>query len=318
MDKHQIALYFFAIAAGCLAGIGFPSSRAGLAALINPLLCLLLYVTFLSIPLTRLVNGWRDFRFMSALLVINFILVPAIVFILTRFVQGDKPVLIGIALVLLAPCIDYVIVFSGLARGASHKLLATTPLLLLAQMALIPLYMIFIVGKSSLTLFTPGPFIEALILLIFIPLLLALATQVFSKRWTAVSSVSKTAGDFMVPAMMGTLFCVSGSQIISLSEHTDRLFQTILIFTVFALVAGICAFAVGRLFRLSIIELRAATFSGVTRNSLVVLPIALALPKDYSMAATVVVTQTLVELVAMIIMIKAIPRMIKSQSSQSQ
>ncbi|WP_334123625.1 arsenic resistance protein [Glutamicibacter sp.] len=312
MVKHQITLYLLAIVAGCLSGVCFPSNSENLAAWINPFLCLLLYVTFLSMPLTQLVNGWRDFRFISALLVINFLVVPAIVFMLTRFVQGDKAVLIGVALVLLAPCVDYVIVFSGLAGGASHKLLATTPVLLLAQMALIPLYMIFIVGKSSLTLFTPGPFVEALILLILIPLLLALTTQVLSKKWTAVRRFSKTADHFMVPAMMGTLFCVSGSQITSLSERTDRLHQTILIFIAFALAAGVCALIVGKIFRLQIAEQRAATFSGVTRNSLVVLPIALALPEEYSLAATVVVTQTLVELVAMIIMMKFIPRVIKA------
>ncbi|WP_345474506.1 bile acid:sodium symporter [Glutamicibacter ectropisis] len=313
MDKHQIMLYLLAIVAGCLTGIYIPSNSDGLSAWINPFLCLLLYVTFLSMPLTQLVNGWRDFKFMSALLVINFIVVPTIVFILTRFVQGNKPVLIGVALVLLAPCVDYVIVFSGLAGGASRKLLATTPLLLLAQMALIPLYLIFIVGKSSLTLFTPGPFIEALILLILLPLLLALTTQALSRKWTPVTHFAKTADSFMVPAMMGTLYCVSGSQITSLSEHTDQLLKTILIFITFALVAGVCAFIIGKIFRLSINEQRAATFSGVTRNSLVVLPIALALPKEYSMAATVVVTQTLVELVAMIIMMKSIPRLIKAQ-----
>ncbi len=55
---------------------------------------------------------------------------------------------------------------------------------------------------------------------------------------------------------------------------------------------------------------RAVVFSGVTRNSLVVLPLALALPPGYDMAAPAVLMQTLVELVAMVVLVRTVPRMI--------
>lgn len=50
-------------------------------------------------------------------------------------------------------------------------------------------------------------------------------------------------------------------------------------------------------------------FSGVTRNSLVILPLVLALPAHYDLAALVVVTQTLVELVVMVILVQLLPRL---------
>ena len=57
---------------------------------------------------------------------------------------------------------------------------------------------------------------------------------------------------------------------------------------------------------------RAVVFSGVTRNSLVVLPLALALPGAYALTPLVVVTQTLVELLIMVVMVayarRAMPR----------
>lgn len=49
------------------------------------------------------------------MLVLNFVVVP-VVFGLTHFIAGDQGLLLG---VLLTPCIDYVIVFTGLAGGAS-------------------------------------------------------------------------------------------------------------------------------------------------------------------------------------------------------
>lgn len=55
-------------------------------------------------------------------------------------------------------------------------------------------------------------------------------------------------------------------------------------------------------------------FSGVTRNSLVVLPLVLALPAAYDLAPLVVVTQTLVELIVMVVFVRVIPRLLPSPS----
>jgi ACR3 family arsenite transporter len=61
------------------------------------------------------------------------------------------------------------------------------------------------------------------------------------------------------------------------------------------------------LFRLDVGESRALVFTSVTRNSLVILPLALALPPRYELAPTVVVTQTLVELTGMVILTRIVP-----------
>ena len=54
---------------------------------------------------------------------------------------------------------------------------------------------------------------------------------------------------------------------------------------------------------------RALAFSAATRNSLVVLPLALAVPGAVPLLPAVIVAQTLVELVASLIFIHAIPRL---------
>ena len=48
-------------------------------------------------------------------------------------------------------------------------------------------------------------------------------------------------------------------------------------------------------------------FTAVTRNSLVILPLALALPSGYALAPAVVVTQTLVELMGMVVLTRVVP-----------
>ena len=65
--------------------------------------------------------------------------------------------------------------------------------------------------------------------------------------------------------------------------------------------------AAGR-FGMDVGESRALVFTSVTRNSLVVLPLALALPAGYELAPAVVVTQTLVELLGMVVLTRVVPR----------
>ncbi|CAM5272788.1 Arsenic resistance protein OS=Streptomyces microflavus OX=1919 GN=Smic_01100 PE=3 SV=1 [Streptomyces microflavus] len=70
---------------------------------------------------------------------------------------------------------------------------------------------------------------------------------------------------------------------------------------------------VARLFRLDTPASRAVVFSGATRNSLVVLPLALALPDALSVAAAVVVAQTLVEVLGMVLYVRLVPRLVPAE-----
>lgn len=56
------------------------------------------------------------------------------------------------------------------------------------------------------------------------------------------------------------------------------------------------------------VQARTVIFSASTRNSFVVLPLALALPQGAERAAAVVVTQALTELIAMVALIRLVPR----------
>lgn len=302
---------------GAVLGLQVSSVRPSLEASINPFLGLLLYATFLSLPLTKLLESFRDLRFMVALGLVNFILVPVVVFILTRFIADDQALLYGVLLVLLAPCIDYVIVFAGLAGGDSTRLLAATPLLLLLQVLLVPAYMFLVAGPETLALIDPEPFLRALLGLIVVPFIAAFLTQVLMKRFTFAVRISSWADYLMVPLMMGTLLTVVGSQIYAVASQFQSLATVIAIFVVFVAVMAAISTAVGKLFHLQTAPMRAVTFSGVTRNSLVVLPLALALPPELSLASAVVVSQTLVELVGMLVLIQLVPRFVSAKSGMT-
>lgn len=312
MGNHQISLYLVAILIGGVVGFFAPGSAGGLEHSITPVLGLLLYATFLSIPFASIGKAAKDLRFMGTVLVLNFVIVPAVVFGLTRFIAGDQALLLGVLLVLLAPCIDYVIVFAGLAGGASERLLAAAPVLMLLQMLLLPLYLLLFMGPGMVSAIDPTPFIEALIILIIIPLAAAALTQALARRAVLGRAIMAVMQALMVPLMMATLAVVVGSQIVGVGQEIGSLLAVIPLYAAFLLVMVPLGMLAAKSVRLDVAATRAVVFSGATRNSLVVLPLALALPDPLALAALVVVTQTLVELIGMILYVRYLPLIIKT------
>ncbi|MFK0142823.1 arsenic resistance protein [Streptomyces murinus] len=312
MERHQVPLYVGALAVGGLLGWAAPGVGPGLEHAINPVLAALLFVTFLQVPAAELVRSMKAGRFLAATLVVNFVVVPLVVAAMFAFLPDDQAVRVGVLLVLLAPCIDYVIVFSGLAGGSSERLLAATPLLLIAQMILLPGYLFLFMGSELADVVEIGPFVEAFVILIVIPLALAWLTQAWAARRPAGQKAADAAGTAMVPLMCATLLAVVASQVPKLGNGNSLSdVATVLPFYVaFLVVMAFAGLAVARLFRLGARDGRAIVFTGATRNSLVVLPLALALPDKLAVAAVVVVTQTLVEVIGMVIYVRAVPRLI--------
>lgn len=309
LERHQIALYVAAIAAGLAAGWWIPGAHS-LEAAINPVLGLLLFATFLAVPFTSIGRAFTDLRFLGAVLVLNFLIVPVVVFALFRFVAADEALLVGVLLVLLAPCVDYVIVFSGLAGGASDRLLAAAPLLMLAQMLLLPGYLWVFAGAETVAMVEIAPFVEAFVVLIVIPLAAAAMVQWAGRRAAAARAVETGMAAAMVPLMMLTLFTVIASQVRGVGEQLGALVAVVPVYVAFLAVMVPVGILTARAAGLNVRSSRALVFTGATRNSLVVLPLALALPTSLSLAPLVVVTQTLVELVGMVVFVRLIPRLL--------
>ncbi|MCT1640923.1 arsenic resistance protein [Dietzia cinnamea] len=322
MERHQVALYLAGLVAGGVVGLLVPAVAGPAEFAIQPVLALLLYATFLGIPFGDVGRALRDRRFLATIGVVNFVVVPPIVWLLSRVVAHDRVLLVGVLFVLLTPCIDYVLVFSGLAGADTRRLLAATPLLMLAQMVLLPLYLWAFLGAEFVDAVNPGPFVEAFLLLIALPLAAAALTQRAAPGRAAgpvgpagpvaraADAVERGAVSAMVPLMVATLALVVASQIAAVSERLGTLTLVVPVYAVYVAVIVPVGVLAGRLAGLDVPGRRAIAFSGATRNSLVVLPLVLALPAEFEMAPLVVVTQTLVELVAMVLLVRLVPRLV--------
>ena len=94
-----------------------PTAAQDLDALVTPTIAVLMYAMFLAFLELR--DGLSNKRFMSALLIANFVLIPMLVLGFTRGLTDHSAILVGTLLVLLTPCIDYVVVFTHSSAKAT-------------------------------------------------------------------------------------------------------------------------------------------------------------------------------------------------------
>ncbi len=308
LEARQVWIYFAAVIVATAIGFLIPRTEV-LESAINPALALMLFVTVLQVPVAALGRALQELRFLGALLAVNFIAVPLFVLGLMQFLPADPLIRLGVLMVLLCPCIDYVVTFAHLGRADARLLLASTPMLLIAQMVLLPIYLRLFLGAEAAAYVQPGPFIHAFVWLIAIPFVLAALVQTWAARSKMGERVSSGLGLAPVPATALVLFIVVAAVMPQLGQTLDRTLSVVPVYVAFSVLAPLIGWAVSRLARLTPEAGRAVAFSAGTRNSLVVLPLALVVPGAIPLVPAIIVTQTLIELLAELVYIRGIHRL---------
>ena len=311
-ENNQIFLYACAIVTGGITGVVSTNIDTFLNPVISPLIALLLYVMFTQIPFLNLREALSNTKFIIALLIANFIAVPIVVWVLIILFPLHPAILLGVCLVLLTPCIDYVIPFTKLGQGDEKLVLVSTPLLFIIQILLLPVYLTLFISTDISAIISIGPFIESFLFLIVLPLILAVITQLLAKNTAASKSLLKLTGKLPELLMAAVLFTVVAAQIGKVYNDLSIILTIIPIYILYLIITPFISKLLASVFKLNPNAGRALAFSAGTRNSLVVLPLALALPGEWGViASAVIVTQTITELVGELFYIKFIPKLIK-------
>ncbi|MEX0871238.1 MAG: hypothetical protein WDZ65_05425, partial [Aquisalimonadaceae bacterium] len=300
-------VYLAAILAGLGLGGWLPVLGAQLASLLWPLLALLLYVTFTQVPLARLPAAFRDGRFIAAVLIGNFLLIPLLVWGLIQFLPESPALRLGVLLVLLVPCTDWYITFTHLGRGDARRAIAVTPVNLLVQLMLLPVYLWLFMGEAEVAVIDHRPLVGALFGVVLLPLSLAFLSQRVVAKRPQRQAWLDWLGGWAVPLLAGVVFLIAASQVQVVAGALFELGRVLVVFAAFLLGAAVLGRVLSQLFRLPVPAGRALIFSLGTRNSFLVLPIALALPPAWEMAVVVIVLQSLVELFGMLVYLKWVP-----------
>ncbi|GGC64395.1 arsenic resistance protein [Marinobacter halophilus] len=314
LERHQVWLYLAAILAGMVTGWLWPSVTGAFEVLLWPGLGILLYATFTQIPLTHLATAFRDGRFNLALVLGNFVIMPIVVWLLLLLAPADPAIRLGLLLVLLVPCTDWFISFTHLGGGDSARAIAASPILLILQIILLPLYLWLFLGKEMVSADLTGHLLPVFFGLILTPLLLAWLTEKAGEKKPAVKGYIEVLGWLPVPLLALVVFLIAASQITLVLETGRILPMLAVIFTIYLVAAALVGKLLSHAFALPGAKGQTLAFSFGTRNSFVVLPFAIALPELWSLAIVVIVFQSLVELFGMTAYLKWLPGLFREKS----
>lgn len=307
LERYQVWIYLVAIAFGLGLGVAAPAVAPLLDTLLWPVLALLLFTTFVQVPLWHLPAAFRDHRLITAVLIGNFVLVPLLVVAMIHWLPDDPALRLGVVLVLLVPCTDWFITFTRLGGGDTLKAITVTPINLLAQLLLLPVYLWLFFGTSAGLELQSGDLLPALFGLILLPLAVAALTQRWLEGRPEQASWQIRLAWWPVPLLALVVGMIAAAQVTVVWAALPVLAQVFQVYLVFLLGAALLAWLLARLFKLPVASGRTLAFSLGTRNSFVVLPLAVALPAGWETTVVVIVFQSLVELFGMVFYLWWIP-----------
>ena len=299
LEKYQVLIYLTGILLGLLFGLTSPEQSQVLEWALWPLLGILLYTTFTQIPLAHLREAFSDTRFMTAAVIGNFVVLPPIVWGLMSLGPDLPAVKLGILLVLLVPCTDWFITFTHLGGGDTKRAITFTPVSLLLQLVLLPVYIWVFLGSEITTSVLQRELILAFLGLIVAPLLAAFATENWVEKRQGREAVIDALGWMPVPVLGLVVFSISAAQVNVVVDSLGILPGLFAVFFLFLAIAGILSKVLSKIFLLPTDQGRVLAFSLGSRNSFVVLPLALTLPSPFEVTVVVVVFQSLIELFGM-------------------
>lgn len=294
-----IVIVLLGIGAGTLVGALVPAAAGTPDAVLLAVIAVAIGITLLDVPLASFGRAVLDRRFLGAVLLLNLVVSPALVYVLSRIVFQDPDLQAGLLLMLLAPGVGLVAAFVRRAGGAVESLLSVAPMLLVLQAVTVPGFMLlFTVNENFLSL-DGSRLPVALLVGIIVPAIVVVALQLGGVRAPRLASALRRGGKLTAPATAIAAGLVAAVLIPRAGERIELLEAVAPLFGVYLILLTPIGILVATAFGLPISQVRSVTFSGGARNGLLVLPIALAFPEGFAVVALVVVLGMAVEIVGL-------------------
>ena len=306
INKFQSLVILFMVALGILLGqIGFVQEYAEY--LITPFLMVMLFLVFLQIPLKDILKSSKNLKFTLTAVIINFIWTPFLIFILGKIFLANYPeLLIGYIMLMVTPCTDWYLIFTGIAKGNVALGSSILPLNLVLQLVLLPVY-VFLIGGNSVDMNTID-LVKGVVSTLIIPLVCAILIRkiILNKisQEDFDEKVATKACDYQGYFLNAAIVSMFASQGKILLENI----QVLLILLIPVLLFFIINFCVGRLvgkvMKLSYEDNVSLNLTTLARNSPIALAIAVATFPDKPLISLALIIGPLIELPVLFIIAK--------------
>jgi ACR3 family arsenite efflux pump ArsB len=297
-EKFQSVFVALAALAGLGLGLLLPVGAVA-GHLVLPALMLMLTAVFAQVDAGQVRRARSARTVVAASLVLNFVFTPLLAWALGAGLLGGSPDLrIGLLLLLVTPCTDWYLVFTGLARGHMGAAAAVLPVNLVLQLLLLPVYVLLLGGEAAMV--DTATLVEAVLLVLVVPLVLAVSFRRAARRWRGAAWRDRVlvprASAAVLPLLYTAVLAMFAWQSRTVVGHAGDLVALLPPLAVFFVTAPLAAVLAARLLRLPADQRVTLTMTTVARNSPIALAIAVAAFPDRPLVAVALVAGPLVEL----------------------
>lgn len=266
---------------------------------ITPFLMIMLLGVFLQIPLNHLRNASKNIRFTVSSLSINFIWTPLLAWGLGYLFLRDAPqVWLGFIMLLVTPCTDWYLIYTGISKG--NIALGTTilPINLILQIVLLPFYLL-ILGNSVIQINTMN-LLYGVFLVLAIPIFIAnsmrkIALRFNNEDWFEKRILSKIGMGQLIFLNLAiiAMFASQGSMLLNNPQILVKMLIPILLFFTINFFVGQIT---GRILKFNYEDTTALNLTTLARNSPISLAIAVTSFPNEPIIALALIIGPLIEL----------------------
>ena len=262
--------------------------------LINIFLCLMLYGLFLEVPLKELKKSFKNIKFTSTCMIINFIWTPLFGYFLGNlFLNGNIDIFIGFFMLILTPCTDWYLVFTKMAKGNLNLSLSILPINLILQIVLLPVYLIIFFSSNNTMNYADLGY--SLLIVIVIPFVLAQITKLLLNQ-DLNEKVSGFFSKYQIIFLALAVFAIFNSQGTILFENLNSVLTIFIPLMAFFATNTIIDLLLSEQIRFTYEEYASLTMTTLARNSPLALAIAINSFPGRELIAIALVIGPLIEL----------------------
>jgi len=288
-------LILLAIILGLLLG-QIPVIEATAEHFIVPFLLLMLYGLFLGIPIKDLKKAFENFKFAGTSLAINFIWTPLLAWGLGALFLSNQPALwVGFIMLMVTPCTDWYLVFTGIAKGNVPLSTVMLPINLILQVLLLPVFLLIFAGVMKTV--DMSFLIESILLVLALPFLLANLTRFILNQEKILEKklipFFETGQIILLSLAITAMFASQGKY---LFENINVVYTLLVPILLFFLINFLIGRIVSRALNFSYEDSASLNLTTLARNSPLSLAIAVVAFPDQPLIALALVVGPLIEL----------------------
>jgi ACR3 family arsenite efflux pump ArsB len=297
LEKSYSILIMIAVAAGLLFGqINGVSPVAD--AVIVPLLMIMLFFTFIQVPFKDMKRSFSNRKFTITSIIMNFVLTPVLAWLLATVFLTEHPALwIGFIMLMVTPCTDWYIVFTGIAKGNVALSASILPLNLLLQLILLPVYFYIFAGTAGVV--DLQLIVESILFVLVIPLVLSYMTRAILAR--RKKEMPKNLESFPIIFLGLAIVAMFASQGEVLLNNLNLLFLLLLPILTFFVINFMLGRLVGRVLKFNHANIASLNMTTLARNSPIALAIAITAFPHEPLIPLVLIIGPLIELPVLVI-----------------